>query len=85
MDSIKLELRHDIAKLTASLDKFSDTMREEHRRIDDKFYSLTNRVDNLEKSVTRNNEWVDMGKRVAYTIAGALALGLLYAMGLQIK
>ena len=83
--SLKVELKAEIARVAHQLERFSDHMKQEHKDADAKFVRVFERLEAVERNQAANNQWVDMGKKVAYTIAGALAIGLLYAMGLQLK
>ena len=83
--SVKLELQKDIAQVAHQLDKLSDNIRQDSKDINEKFVRIFKRLDDAEKTLVKNSEWIDLGKRVAYAIVGALTIGVLVAIGIQLK
>ena len=83
--SLKVELKAEIAKVAHHLERFSDHMKQEHKEGDAKFVRIFERLESVERTQAANNQWIELGKRVAYAIVGALTIGVLVAIGLQLK
>ena len=83
--SLKVELKAEIARVAHQLERFSDNMKQEHKDTDAKFIRIFERLESVERVQSANNQWIELGKRVAYAITGALTIGVLVAIGIQLK
>ena len=83
--SLKVELKAEIARVAHQLERFSDNMKQEHKDGDTKFIRIFERLESVERIQSANNQWIELGKRVAYAIVGALTIGVLVAIGIQLK
>jgi hypothetical protein len=85
INSLKLELKADIAKVAHSLERFSDHVKQDSKDGEAKLVRIFDRLELIERTQAANNQWVDLMKRVAYAVIGAITIGTLVAMGVQLN
>ena len=85
MHSVKVEFKGDIKRLEDSIRTLADTINHHQDKGEVTHREIFERLRLVENTLATNSEWIALGKRVAYAIVGALAIGGLIAMGFTLK
>ena len=83
--SLKMELLREIESIKHHSERFSDHIKQYNQQHNDDMRRLFERMEAVERTQAANNQWIELGKRVAYAVVGALVIGSLVAMGLTLK